>query len=122
VLGRDLLFLPQRPPEHPRTVVVHLVGNVGDITVALPALRALRDRYPDSRLPGARIETIPFPAHLVGRYQKYTRADLTRLRGAGFDGPRLSLEGVSRYVDVLKAGGGLRSAWPAGREPEESVA
>lgn len=76
-----------------------------------------------SRLPGARIETIPFPAHLVGRYQKYTRADLARLRGAGCDAPWLSLEdGVSRYIDVLRSGGGLRSAPSAGRAPEEPAA
>ena len=47
---------------------------------------------------------IPFPAALVGRYQNYTRADLTRLRAAGYDAPTLALdEGVRRYVEWMMA-------------------
>jgi len=43
----------------PRRVVVHLIDNIGDIVVAVPALMALRARYPEARLtlltsPGAR--------------------------------------------------------------------
>lgn len=34
----------------PRRVVVHLIGNVGDIVVAIPALIALRERWPDADL------------------------------------------------------------------------
>ena len=45
-----LLFLRARPPRNPARIVVHLIGNVGDIIVAIPALMALRERYPNSRL------------------------------------------------------------------------
>lgn len=48
--GRDLLFLRRTPPPRPACVVAHLVGNVGDVVVAVPALLALRARYPESRL------------------------------------------------------------------------
>jgi ADP-L-glycero-D-manno-heptose 6-epimerase len=48
------------------------------------------------------IRYVPFPAHLEGSYQHFTEADLTRLRGAGYDRPFLTVEqGVKRYLDVL---------------------
>lgn len=52
---------------------------------------------------GARIETIPFPEALVGKYQAYTQADLTQLREAGYENEFLTVEqGVERYVAVLQ--------------------
>jgi ADP-L-glycero-D-manno-heptose 6-epimerase len=49
-----------------------------------------------------RIEYIPFPAPLVGKYQSFTQADLTRLRAAGYDAPFANVEeGVARYVESL---------------------
>jgi ADP-L-glycero-D-manno-heptose 6-epimerase len=46
------------------------------------------------------IEYVPFPAQLVGRYQSFTEADLTRLRAAGYAAPFLGVEeGVGRYVE-----------------------
>jgi ADP-L-glycero-D-manno-heptose 6-epimerase len=60
-----------------------------------------------ARVSGARIEEIPFPAHLKGKYQAFTRADLSRLRAAGYDRPFLSLEeGLERYASLLDATGG----------------
>ena len=51
-----------------------------------------------------RIEYIPFPAPLVGKYQSFTQADLTRLRAAGYDAPFATVEeGVARYVESLAA-------------------
>ncbi|HWH39242.1 MAG TPA: ADP-glyceromanno-heptose 6-epimerase [Usitatibacter sp.] len=45
------------------------------------------------------IEYIPFPQQLVGKYQSYTQADTTALRGAGYEVPFLTVgEGVERYV------------------------
>jgi ADP-L-glycero-D-manno-heptose 6-epimerase len=45
---------------------------------------------------------IPFPPALSGKYQSFTQADLTRLRGAGYTKPMLSIEeGVPRYVERL---------------------
>jgi ADP-L-glycero-D-manno-heptose 6-epimerase len=51
------------------------------------------------------IEYIPFPPQLVGKYQSYTQADLTRLREAGYTGAFQGVEeGVAAYVrELLKA-------------------
>ena len=50
---------------------------------------------------------VPFPESLVGKYQAYTQADLTRLRGAGYARPFTSLsDGVAAYVKILKEEGG----------------
>ncbi|GAB1537344.1 ADP-glyceromanno-heptose 6-epimerase [Geovibrio sp. ADMFC3] len=52
-------------------------------------------------------EIIPFPEQLKGKYQKYTQADLTSLRKAGYSKDFLSLEeGVDRYLSVLEKTGG----------------
>jgi ADP-L-glycero-D-manno-heptose 6-epimerase len=57
--------------------------------------------------PGTRIEEIPFPADLAGKYQAHTRADLSQLRGAGYEREFTPLEqGVAAYVAVLKGTGG----------------
>jgi ADP-L-glycero-D-manno-heptose 6-epimerase len=52
------------------------------------------------------IEYIPFPEALAGKYQSFTQADLTALRGAGYDAPFLPVaEGVERYVaELVRAG------------------
>jgi len=48
------------------------------------------------------IEYIPFPPQLVGKYQSYTQADLSRLREAGYEGGfRPVGEGVADYVRGL---------------------
>jgi ADP-L-glycero-D-manno-heptose 6-epimerase len=53
--------------------------------------------------PQAEIEFIPFPPALVGKYQTYTQADLTRLREIGYTKPFTTLEaGVEKYCRVLK--------------------
>jgi len=45
------------------------------------------------------IEYIPFPRQLAGRYQSFTEADLTQLRGAGYDGEFMDVaQGVAAYV------------------------
>ena len=49
------------------------------------------------------IEYIPFPAGLKDKYQSFTEADLTRLRGAGYPGEFKSVEqGVAAYVTELQ--------------------
>ena len=49
-----------------------------------------------------KIEYIPFPEHLRGRYQSFTEADITRLRRAGYRDAFLSVEeGVQRYLASL---------------------
>lgn len=54
---------------------------------------------------GKKIQYIPFPGQLVGRYQSYTQADLSRLREAGYEGSFRGVEqGVADYVrELLKA-------------------
>jgi ADP-L-glycero-D-manno-heptose 6-epimerase len=48
------------------------------------------------------VEYIPFPPQLVGKYQSYTQADLSRLREAGYEGGfRAVEEGVADYVRGL---------------------
>lgn len=48
------------------------------------------------------IEYISFPDDLAGRYQCYTKANVGRLREAGFKSEFLSLEdGITSYVDFL---------------------
>jgi len=51
------------------------------------------------------IEYIPFPPQLVGKYQSYTQADMSRLRDAGYAGAFQAVEeGVASYVrELLKA-------------------
>ena len=45
---------------------------------------------------------IPFPDHLLGRYQSYPEADLTQLRAVGDSNPFQPVaEGVTRYTHVL---------------------
>ena len=51
----------------------------------------------------ARIETIPFPGHLEGKYQTFTQADSHNLRESGYRSPFTSLEdGVSSYYQALQ--------------------
>jgi ADP-L-glycero-D-manno-heptose 6-epimerase len=48
------------------------------------------------------ITYIPFPPQLVGKYQSFTQADLSRLRAAGLPGDFMSVEqGVAAYVAEL---------------------
>ncbi|CAG4883416.1 ADP-L-glycero-D-mannoheptose-6-epimerase, NAD(P)-binding [Georgfuchsia toluolica] len=48
------------------------------------------------------VEYIPFPPQLVGKYQSFTEADLSRLHSAGYQGQFASVEeGVAKYVAVL---------------------
>jgi len=53
------------------------------------------------------IQYIAVPRGLQGKYQSFTEANLTRLRGAGYSAPFLSVEeGVRRYVgELLKTTG-----------------
>lgn len=50
------------------------------------------------------IEYIAFPPALIGKYQNFTQADLSRLRAAGYSAPMLPVEeGVARCVRALLA-------------------
>jgi ADP-L-glycero-D-manno-heptose 6-epimerase len=55
--------------------------------------------------PGARLEEVPFPAELEGKYQRFTEAHLGRLRAQGYQSEFTSLEeGLGRYVAALRGG------------------
>jgi ADP-L-glycero-D-manno-heptose 6-epimerase len=63
----------------------------GDAPMSLPELVA----------DGA-ISYVPFPPELVGKYQSYTEADLSRLREAGYRAPMVPVDqGIARYVAVM---------------------
>jgi ADP-L-glycero-D-manno-heptose 6-epimerase len=51
------------------------------------------------------VSYIAFPEALKGKYQSYTEADISALRGAGYDAPFYSVEeGTARYIEhLLKA-------------------
>lgn len=49
-----------------------------------------------------KIEYIDFPDELKGRYQSYTRADISRLREVGYDKEFHTVaQGVTRYLEWL---------------------
>jgi len=49
-----------------------------------------------------KVDTIPFPDHLKGRYQAFTQADLTKLRAAGYTAEfKTVAEGVTDYLAWL---------------------
>jgi ADP-L-glycero-D-manno-heptose 6-epimerase len=74
---------------------------------AVNACRALAGEAPLPRpelVARGLVEYIDFPAALVGRYQCFTQADMTRLRAAGYTQPFADVaSGVSRYVQWLAA-------------------
>lgn len=73
--------------------------------VAVAVLNTLHDGTPKTAaewVSAGRIEYIPFPEALAGKYQSFTEADLSRLRGAGYAAPFASVEeGVAEYVRQL---------------------
>jgi len=80
----------------------------GICNVGTGASRSFNDvaRIAMEHLGRGRIEYIPFPEELRGKYQSFTEADLTALRAAGYGEPMLSLEaGMARAWPVWQAGG-----------------
>jgi len=50
-----------------------------------------------------KINTVPFPEHLKGKYQAFTKANPTKLRSAGYSNDFISLEeGMAKYLKQLK--------------------
>ena len=51
---------------------------------------------------GLKVEGVPFPDHLKGRYQAFTEADLTKVRAAGYTEKfKTVAEGVAEYMSIL---------------------
>ena len=58
--------------------------------------------------PSCKIVKIPFPDHLKGKYQAFTKADVAALRGAGYKAAFLTLEeGIKKYHAMLEKSNGL---------------
>ena len=99
--------------DHPERSGIYNLGTGNASTfnaVAVATINACRVADGQPELPSAElhragaIEYIPFPPALVGKYQSFTEADLSRLRAAGYSAPMLSVEqGVARYVGALLA-------------------
>ncbi|HEX4771350.1 MAG TPA: ADP-glyceromanno-heptose 6-epimerase [Bryobacteraceae bacterium] len=82
-LARMNIFFAQRPD------IMHGIANAGagqsrSFNDVARALMSVHGEVP--------IEYIPFPKDLEGRYQHFTEADLTNLRGLGYELPFTSLE------------------------------
>jgi ADP-L-glycero-D-manno-heptose 6-epimerase len=107
VVAVNLWFL-----EHPEVSGIFNLGTgkaqpFNDI--ALAVVNAGRSQQGESALPlaelvrGGQIEYVDFPAALVGKYQCFTEADLSRLRGVGCEHGFSSVaEGVAIYVAWLR--------------------
>jgi ADP-L-glycero-D-manno-heptose 6-epimerase len=85
-----------------------LAGTFNDVAVAvINACRHAAGEAPSSLTDLVRagaIEYVQFPPQLVGKYQSFTQADLTALRGAGYKAPATDLAtGVAGYVEWLMA-------------------
>ncbi len=108
VVAVNLWFL-----QHPEASGIYNLGSgraepFND--VALAVINAARAGNGESPLPPQRlvslglIEYIAFPAALVGKYQCYTQADLSRLRAIGCDHAFADVAtGVQRYMRTLAA-------------------
>ena len=77
----------------------------GIFNVGTGAARSFNDivRALAARLGKGKIEYIPFPESLRGKYQSFTQADVSRLRAAGYVADFVSLEeGIARSVDAWR--------------------
>ncbi len=82
--------------EHPEVSGVFNCGT-GHAESFVAIAEAIKKKFPEAML-----EYIPFPEELKGRYQEFTEADLTKLRGAGYSDRFMSVaEGVKKYIEVL---------------------
>lgn len=100
-----VLLWPRRRPRSARRVVVFRIGHIGDITCALPALRAVRRAYPEAHLtlltstgrrnsPGARelLEGVDW----IDEIRCYEAGDIATLGGRW----RLAMDLRHRRFDV----------------------
>ena len=94
--------------DHPERSGIFNLGtgraqSFNDVAAAvLNTLEGGRARTAAEWAEAGRIEYIPFPPALVGKYQSYTQADLTRLRQAGYESRFMTVEeGVPAYVQWL---------------------
>jgi ADP-L-glycero-D-manno-heptose 6-epimerase len=63
-----------------------------------------------ARLGRGRVEYVPFPDALRGKYQSFTRADLANLRAAGYERPFLTLEQGIDHMLAEGPGAGVQGS------------
>ena len=100
--------------DHPQRSGIFNLGTGKAATfndVAVATINACREAAGEGPLALPELVTsgvigyVPFPPQLVGKYQSFTEADLTRLRAAGYRAEMLPVaEGVRRYVATLLGG------------------
>ncbi len=112
VVAVNLYFL-----DHPQKNGIFNVGSgraqpFNDVAVAVINSFRLLDGKPAADLATLqkerRIEYIPFPEALQGKYQSFTQADIGALRRAGYKKPFFTVqEGVGRYIRRLAEQAGM---------------
>jgi ADP-L-glycero-D-manno-heptose 6-epimerase len=100
------LFFAERPATGIYNVGTGRAQPFNDVALTVVNTLRAREGEPPLSLAEAvatqRIDYVPFPEALRGKYQAYTQADLTQLRDAGFTRPMASVEdGVAAYVAWL---------------------
>jgi ADP-L-glycero-D-manno-heptose 6-epimerase len=108
VVAANLAFLA-----HPERSGIYNLGSgraqtFNEVAVAtINACRATEGQPPLTLVDLVRagtIDYVEFPPQLVGKYQSFTQADLSALRGAGYQAPMTPVErGVAAYVERLMA-------------------
>ena len=116
VVAVNLYFL-----DHPQKNGIFNVGSgraqpFNDVAVAVINSFRLLDGKPAADLASLqkerRIEYIPFPEALQGKYQSFTQADVSALRRAGYKKSFLTVqEGVGRYIRRLAEQAGMTLAF-----------
>jgi ADP-L-glycero-D-manno-heptose 6-epimerase len=109
VVKAKLYFLDHRDRSGIFNVGTGKAATFNDVaTAVINACRKAEGQAPgthEDHLREGRIVYTPFPPQLVGKYQSYTQADLTKLRAAGYAAPFVSVpEGVAHYVESLISG------------------
>jgi len=77
--------------------------GTGEARSFMDIAKIMRGLYPKK----IDIEFVPFPEELKGKYQTFTRADLTNLRKSGYRKKFMPIEkGMPKYVKILQKTGG----------------
>ncbi|MFJ2989762.1 ADP-glyceromanno-heptose 6-epimerase [Collimonas sp. NPDC087041] len=94
--------------DHPEKSGIFNLGTgqsqpFNDIAIAVVntsrELQSLPPLTKEEMITGGILEYIKFPEALIGKYQSFTQADITKLRSVGYSEPFLTVaEGVNRYI------------------------
>jgi ADP-heptose:LPS heptosyltransferase len=83
----------------PRNILVIDFGQLGDVVLSLPALRAIRQKFPQARITVA----VGKPSAPIVELSSYSDATMAVDRVALRDGPRpLALLGIARFVKQVR--------------------